>query len=251
MPPPRRRKVTSPKPWLAISAASSSGPGKRRTLAGRYVYALPPGRILPGERDQDLEPEPVEVPQQPARPRDLEDSDPAARAQHSPQLGKRLLEVGDVADAEADGGRVEGRILERQLQQIALDPLDFGVLPPSALEHPLREVEADHVRPGLPRRDREIARATAGVEHAIAGRNDDPDREPPPALVEADGHDAVHQVVDRGDPVEHRADAFRGEGPGLVRLIAPALTSVLSSPSWSRIRATMKSTRSSMVSAPW
>ena len=29
------------------SAASSSGPGKRRTLAGRYVYAAPPGSTLP------------------------------------------------------------------------------------------------------------------------------------------------------------------------------------------------------------
>src|SRR3954447_1717430 len=35
--PAKRRKRTSRKPAAAISSASSSGPGKRRTLAGRYV----------------------------------------------------------------------------------------------------------------------------------------------------------------------------------------------------------------------
>ena len=37
MPPAKSRKRTSRKPAAAISSASSSGPGKRRTLAGRYV----------------------------------------------------------------------------------------------------------------------------------------------------------------------------------------------------------------------
>ena len=35
--PAKSRKRTSRKPAAAISSASSSGPGKRRTLAGRYV----------------------------------------------------------------------------------------------------------------------------------------------------------------------------------------------------------------------
>ena len=47
------------------------------------------------------------MPEQPTRPGDLEDSDPAARPQHAPQLGKPLLEVGHVADAEADRGGIE------------------------------------------------------------------------------------------------------------------------------------------------
>src|SRR5205085_11085055 len=45
IPPANRRYSTSRKP--AICAARSSGPGKRRTLAGRYVYASPPGSTLP------------------------------------------------------------------------------------------------------------------------------------------------------------------------------------------------------------
>ena len=103
---------------------------------------------------------------------------------------------------------------------------------PGALEHPLREVETDHVRPGLPRRDREITGAAAGVENAVAGHDDAPDREPPPALVEPDGHHAVHQVVDGRDPVEHRADALGRERAGLVSHDWPQRAmSVLSSPS--------------------
>ena len=37
MPPASRRNETSPKPASRSSAARSSGPGNRRTLAGRYV----------------------------------------------------------------------------------------------------------------------------------------------------------------------------------------------------------------------
>ena len=208
---------------------------------------------LAGERDQDVEPELVEELQRPLRLRDLEDADAAARLQHAPQLGEPALEVGDVADAEADGRRVERAVLEGQLEQVALDPLDRGLLPPRALEHARREVEADHLAgASLARGDGEVARAAAAVEHAVAGRDDLADGQAPPALVEPDGHDAVHQVVDGRDPVEHRADALGRQRSGLVAHDCPQrATSVLSSPSWSRIRATMKSTRSSIVSAPW
>jgi hypothetical protein len=37
IPPAKSRNCTSRKPAALISSASSSGPGKRRTLAGRYV----------------------------------------------------------------------------------------------------------------------------------------------------------------------------------------------------------------------
>src|SRR5207253_10600896 len=47
IPPARKRNETSSKPARPSIAASSSGPGKRLTLAGRYVYAEPPGRSFP------------------------------------------------------------------------------------------------------------------------------------------------------------------------------------------------------------
>ena len=69
--------------------------------------------------------------------------------------------------------------------------------------------------------------------------------QPAPALVEPDGHDAVHHVVDRRDPVEHRADGVGRERPGLVVTAPTSATSACSRPSWSSTRATTKSTRSS------
>src|SRR5439155_15781170 len=49
MPPAKSRTRTSRNPAAAIISASSAGPGKRRTLAGRYVYADPPGISLPSK----------------------------------------------------------------------------------------------------------------------------------------------------------------------------------------------------------
>ena len=45
--PPRSRKRTRSSPLRSRSATSCSASGNRRTLAGRYVYALPPGSTLP------------------------------------------------------------------------------------------------------------------------------------------------------------------------------------------------------------
>src|ERR1700724_3050107 len=47
MPPAKSRTRTLRNPAAWIISPSSSGPGKRRTLAGRYVYADPPGSSLP------------------------------------------------------------------------------------------------------------------------------------------------------------------------------------------------------------
>ena len=84
------------------------------------------------------------------------------------ELGEAALEVGDVADAEADGRRVERGVRERELEQVALDPLERRVLAAGAYEHRLGEVEPDHLGAGSPRRDREIAGAAARVEHSVA-----------------------------------------------------------------------------------
>src|SRR5438067_3037058 len=47
IPPAKSRNSTPSKPQRPSRSARSSGPGKRRTLAGRYVYAAPPGRRRP------------------------------------------------------------------------------------------------------------------------------------------------------------------------------------------------------------
>ena len=202
---------------------------------------------LAEQRDDAVEPERVEGPGEAARLGDLEDRDPAARLQHAAELAEREVEVGDVADAEADGCRVEGLVGEREREQVALHPVERR-LAARAGEHALREVEpGDPVRARLEIGDREVAGAAGRVEHTVAGAHDRLGGVPAPADVEPGRHHAVHQVVDRRDAVEHRA-----HGVGRQRHGCPQrATSEFASPSWSRIRPTTKSTRSSMVDAPW
>ena len=108
--------------------------------------------------------------------------------------------------------------------------LQYGQRRP--LEHRRREVEADDLAgAGLPRRHGEVARAAAAVEHPVARRDHLADGQPPPALVEADGHDPVHRVVDGRDAVEHRAHALGRQGARLVAHWPHLATSELSSPS--------------------
>ena len=126
-------------------------------------------------------------------------------------------EIGDVAHAEADGGRVEAGVRVGQREHVALDPLDRARLAPRPHEHLAREVEPRDDAALALGGDREVARAAARIEHAGAGLDDRLDREPPPAAVEPHRHDVVHDVVDRRDPVEHRPHAVRLERPALVR----------------------------------
>ncbi len=197
------------------SAARSSGSGKRRTLAGRYVYAEPPGRTRPSSRDDPVEPDAVEGRERAARRRDLEDPEPAAGAQHAAQLPQPRLEIVDVAHAEADRRRVEGRVRERQREHVAAHPFDRRRLAARPLEHPLGEVEPRDCAAVPARLEREVAGSAAGVEHPVARPHDLLDGDPAPAPVEAHGHEPVHQVVDRRDPVEHALDAVGREAAGL------------------------------------
>ena len=92
-----------------------------------------------------------------------------------------------------------------------------GRLLAGAREHPLREVQPRHrpVRAHEPgQRDREVAGAAARVEHdgaaAHAGLGGG---KRAPALIEAGGHRAVHQVIGPGDAVEHALDLGGRECP--------------------------------------
>ena len=134
------------------------------------------------------------------------------------------LEVGDVPHAEADGRRVEGRVRERQLEQIAVDPLDRR-----SLRRARSSIGSEKSRPVTfpPAARAAIARSPVPQQASSTsspGRTTARAVEPAPALVEPESHRPVHRVVDRRDPVEHRAHALGGQGPGLVRhghLIGP------------------------------
>ena len=160
--------------------------------------------------------------------------------------GARVIRGEDHPDRRHDG--VERRVVERQRQQVSLHPLHVGRLAARAGEHLLGEVETGHVRGSHALvGERQVAGATGPIEHAVARAHRRLGGQPPPPAVEARRHHTVHRVVDRRDPVEHRADVLGSEG----HCCPQRGVSAWSSPSWSSTRATTKSTRSPTVSAPW
>jgi hypothetical protein len=181
---------------------------------GQVRVRRPAWKDLAGERDEAVEPEREERAQEPPRPRDLEAAEAAARPEDARELAEAPLELRDVSDPEADGDGVEAPVRERELEHVSAQPLDGLGLPAGPLEHALREVEPGHARAGALRLDREVAGATARVEHPVSRTDDCADREPAPAAVEARRHQPVHGVVDRRDPVEHRLDGSGGQRSG-------------------------------------
>src|SRR5919108_1852420 len=106
-----------------------------------------------------VEPEAVEGCEHTSWARDLEDAEPAPGTKHAAQFRQRALEARDVSDAEADRRCVEAAVGERQLEQVAADPLDLGRLATSALEEPCQR---------LVTRESRIA-VQLGREHLDAG----------------------------------------------------------------------------------
>ena len=184
----RRERVTPSPPRCAarrsrrrtVRHRTSSKPGRaqqRRELvrAGEPAHARRQVRVrgaalqhLPEQRDEPVEPEPVERREHAAGLRDLEDRrrrPPGASTRR--ELGEPALEVGDVADAEPDRRRVEARRPRTAARARRPGPtrsrVDFA---PRALEHPRREVEPGDGAARRARRDREVAGAAARVEHA-------------------------------------------------------------------------------------
>src|SRR5690606_22250543 len=99
-----------------------------------------------------------------------------------------------------------------------------GALLPDA-HHRQREVRRDHAQAGdlPPRLKRDIPRASGDIEQPATARqarllHD----EAPPALVLPEGHQAVHQVIARGDLPEHRLDGapMLGSWQGLMHHVS-------------------------------
>src|SRR5262249_22785939 len=132
----------------------------------------------PEHRHDPVEPDAVERREHAARLRDLEYGDAAAGHEHPPKLAQAAVEVGDVADAEADGRRLDRAVAERKREHAPLDPDRGGKLAARTLEHPRREVETGDDAPGTCARDSEVAGATARVQDTIAGPHDRLGRDP-------------------------------------------------------------------------
>src|SRR5439155_17990986 len=124
---------------------------------------------LAEQRHDAVEPDAVERREQPAWSRDLEHSKSSVGTQDAAQLTECAFDVVDVANSETDGCTVKGRVVERQRQEIAANPLQRGRLAPRTLQHRLREVESGHSSSDTGTGDRQIACPAARVEDAIPG----------------------------------------------------------------------------------
>ena len=206
MPPPSRRHSTSVQPADPKTAARSSGPGKRRVRRST-------GQHLPRKRHEAVEPEAKERPEEAPRPRDLQTGEPASRARDTRELVQARFQIGQVADPEADGDRLELSSLEWEARRIGLHPLDVRGLAARPFQHGSREIDPDDVSAGVPAGQREIAGAATRIENAVARPNDCVRSQATPAAVEAQSHRAVHRVVDRRDAVEHRPHIGWSENP--------------------------------------
>ena len=162
----------------------------------------------------------------PARLRDLEDARAGRRARSTRRSSReRELEVGDVADAEADRRGVERAVRERQREQVALRPTRR----PRDLRRARSSIRREKSSPvTTPPPARSAASARSPVpQQASSTRSPGRTtvgREPPPAPVEPGGHHAVHHVVDRRDPVEHRAHAVGRRPPASPACCRDAIT---------------------------
>ena len=249
MPPPEQ-----PRSRLAEAGVRASP--RRAPRARGSAARSPAGRCrrrrraapCPSERHEPVEPEPEERASAPARARDLEAADPPAGPQHAraararPASRSSMLRI-----AEADGGGVEAPVRRTAARARRRAP----TRPAPDLRRARSSIRSEKSRPVTrpPARCASSARSPVpqhASSTAVAGPHDGAGREPAPAAVEAGRHHAVHRVVDRRDAVEHGLDGGRGERAGAH--CAPPADERCSMPSWSRQRATTKSTSRRSVS---
>jgi hypothetical protein len=127
-------------------------------------------------------------------------------------LAQAFDRFGKVPQAERDGGRVKGSVVEWQFQGVALYELHAGMVATRHLEHLRAEIEADHSAPWS--RDarqlgRQLARAASDIQRrAAGGQTCRTGRAPPPTSVGPAGEHGVDQVVPVRNAVEHRADGL-------------------------------------------
>ena len=156
------------------------------------------------------------------RLRELE-HDNAPAGTHDPhELGEAAIEVGEVARAEADSGRVKAVGGVGQGERVGPLEADRRRLRSRAFEHRLGEVAADDLPRGADaacEREREVPRPRRDVEHALAGRDArEINGALAPAVMQPRRHDVVHHVIEPRDAVEHRPHLSGLQRAGSLRL---------------------------------
>ena len=159
----------------------------------------------------------------PGRRRKFQDDQPSAGRQHPPELGQAALVVGEVAESEGAGQRLEAGVGVGQLEGVALLEPDIelpglGLLGPIASicgtkSEAVTRVWGEWRLSSMAKSPVPVATSSSRAGRAAAPRR----RRPPPASVDAETQHPVEQVVARRDVGEHPLHTL-----GLVLLVAHA-----------------------------
>ena len=110
--------------------------------------------------------------------------------------------LAQVAQREPARGAVDVAVAEGEPQHVGEHTGDAA---PIGAQHAVGQVDADRLEACGRELAAQVAGAPGEVEHdRAAGQRELVDGAPPPADVHPERHDAVHEVVARGDGVEHR-----------------------------------------------
>src|SRR6266540_35642 len=199
--------------------AQPFGERLRRGERGHRLWQVRVGFSMFGHRAADGGEHPTEIEEvqraqrREAGGRELEHHETGARLQDAVRLAQPLIQIGEIADAEADGGPVEGRVRERQVQGVGGD--GRGARGRSLAAAP-REPRHDEVRPddappealGAGERGRQVQRAGTEVEVDAVGSGlpaEPRDGGAAPGAVHVQAQQVVQEVVTRRDGGEQAA----------------------------------------------
>ena len=138
---------------------------------------------------------------------DLQQGQPAPRAEHPRRLGQRGRQVGEVAEGVPAHEAVEDPVAEGEPAAVGLQEGGSGVV---GVQHAPAQVGPDHPVVPVSGQPGQITGAAGHIEQERSlGQGERGDGLAPPRLVEPEGHQPVDQVVTGRDGVEHGADAGR------------------------------------------
>ena len=160
------------------------------------------GQETSDEGNDLAEVDPVaEANQRVVRHADIEEADSTVRSDDAVEFGEERRKVHEVAKRKAAGHAVDARVGNGQLQDVGLNPRSFTS---ASMQHPVRQVDRNRRQPCVSKIDAHVARSTRQVEHdAVLWQTECLEGNLPPAHVEPERHDAVDEVVARGNLVEH------------------------------------------------
>ncbi len=165
-----------------------------------------------GQEAADLRYHPVEV--EPVPPghqlvvgsRDIEQRDTSARTYHSMEFGEERREAHQVSQGKSADRSVNRASGDREGEEIALYSVMIGF---GGCEHAIAQIDADRVLSELLERNAEVAGSRREVQdHRSVLQPKRLECLLPPANIHSEGHDPIHQIVARGNRVEHLSNGL-------------------------------------------